>query len=217
MLRPMWRLILLFLPLPAFACDRPVCLIPAEDQFFAREVTFDDQPSGFGAGRQVHGLMMLDGVQIGERFAGQLLRNEGGFDRVEGPPLAPLQLLPGAETQNMTVIRLADTAVLSGDGPAGYPKREATGEGALAVLFDRDQVAVRFDIRGGEGGAATVLFLRRDGSLIDTAELEPLSEAVYAFTRQGGLRDIAGLVLTNADPDGIALDTLLFDGVDQLS
>ncbi len=213
----MWRLILLLLPLPAWACDRPICLIPAEDQFFAREITFDDQPSGFGAGRMVTGVMELDGVRIGERFAGQLLRNDGGFDRVEGTALSPLQVIPGADAQNMTVIRLADTAVLSGDGPAGYPKREATGEGALSVLFDRDQVAVRFDLRGGEGGAATVQFLRRDGSVIDTAQLEPLSEAVYAFTRQNGARDIAGLVLTNADPDGIALDTLLFDGVDQLS
>ncbi len=213
----MWRLILLFLPLPVLACDRPVCLIPAEDQFFAREITFDDQPSGFGAGRMVSGVMMLDGAQIGERFAGQYVRDDAGFDRVEGAPLAPLQVVAGEETQNMTVIRLADTAVLSGDGSAGYPKREATGEGALAVLFDRDQVALRFDLRGGEDGAATVLFLRRDGSLIDTAQLEPLSEAVYAFTRQDGARDIAGIVLTNADPDGIALDTLLFDGVDQLS
>ena len=213
----MWRLILLLLPLPAWACDQPICLVPPDDIFFAQEVTFDDQPSGFGAGRTFTGVMMLNGVQIGERFAGQDLRDDGGFDRVEGAARGPLQVIAGAETQNMTVIRLADTAVLSGDGPAGFPNREATGEGALAVLFDRDQVAVRFDIRGGEGGAATVQFLRRDGSVIDTAELAPLSEAVYAFTRNGGARDIAGMVLTNADPDGIALDTLLFDGVDQLS
>ncbi len=213
----MWRLALLFLPLPAMACDRPICLVDQDLIFFAEEVTFDDQPSGFGVGRTVSGLLTLDGLTIGERFAGQILLDAAGFDRIDGAAVGPLRLLPGIETQNMTVIRLADSNVLSGDGSAGFPNRAATGEGALAVLFDRDQTALRFDLRGGEGGVATVLFLRRDGTLIDTAVLEPLSEATYAFMRNDGARDIAGLVLTNADPDGIALDTLLFNGVDLTS
>lgn len=214
----MWRtLILTLLPLPALACDRPVCLIDADLAFFAREITFDDMPSGFGAGRPVSGLLVLDGVQLGERFAGQLLRDDAGFDRIDGVPLSPLQVLAGEDNRNMTVIRLADTNVLTGDGAAGFPKREATGEGALAALFERDQVSIKFDIRGGEGGAATVVFLSRDGRVIDTAALAPLTEAVYAFARKDGQRDIAGIVLTNADPDGIALDRLSFDGVDQTS
>ena len=211
----MWRaFVLSLLPLPALACDRPVCLVDVTSLHFAREVTFDDQPSSFGAGRMVEGLIALDGVSFGERFAGQALAAAGDFDRVDGQPAAPLALVAGESRQNMTIIRLADTNVLTGDGPALFPAREATGEGALAVLFERDQVSLRFDIRGGEGGVAWVLFLRRDGSLIDSAELAPLSEASYGFVRAGRIADIAGLVLTNADPDGIALDTLAFDGAD---
>lgn len=213
----MWRLILCLLPMPALACERPVCVVDPETLAFARQVTFDNQPSSFGAGRDVRGIMALDGVSFGERFAGQFLTAAGDFDRVDGEATGPLVLVAGADRQNMTIIRLSDTNVLTGDGPALFPAREATGEGALAVLFDREQVSLRFDIRGGEGGTAWIVFLRRDGSVIDSAELAPLSEASYGFQRNGRIPDIAGLVVTNADPDGIALDTLAFDGADQTS
>ena len=85
-----------------------------------------------------------------------------------------------------------------GYGTAGFPKRDAQGEGAIAVQFDRDQPALAFDLRGGEGGTAQVQFLRRDGSVITTLQLGPLAE------------DIAGFVLTNSDDQGLALDNLRF-------
>lgn len=213
----MWRLVFVFLPMTAHACDQPVCQVAADSVFFAREVTFDDQASGFGPGRPFADIIQMDGVAFGEHFAGQTLDRFENFDRVHGTALGPLTLRPGQTAQNLTIIRLADTNVLSGYGPTGYPNHSATGEGAIAVMFDDGQPVVGFDLRGGEGGFATVAFFNRDGMVIDTHIVGPLAEISYAFRRQDDAADIAGLVITNEDPDGIALDTLSFEAVDQTS
>jgi hypothetical protein len=214
----MWRLMFFLIwPISAQACDRPICLVDGATLQLAQTITFDDLPSGSGPGRPVEGLLVMPGAQFGERFAGQLLSYSGDFDRVLGRPVAPLALLPGVVRQNMAILRLTNTNVLSGDGPAGFPNHQAGGEGAIAILFDRDQAALRFDIRGGEGGEATIVFLRRDGSHLDSYRIGPLAEQTYAFERAGQIDDIAGIVLTNSDPDGIALDTLSFDSAEKVS
>lgn len=194
------------------ACDRPVCL-SAEKLRLSDVVTFDDQPSGMGPGRPVEGLLHLPGASFGERFAGQSLTAEDSYDLVSGPGDGPLTLLPGSEGQNLSVLRLLGTNVLSGDGPAGFPRVEATGEGAMAILFTEDQAALRLVLRGGEGGVVTVLFLERSGTIIDSHTLGPLSESTFDFNRLGGVTDIAGVVLNNYDPQGIALDEVAF-GID---
>ena len=104
----------------------------------------------------------------------------------------------------------AARTVLVGYGTAGFPKRDAQGEGAIAVQFDRDQPALAFDLRGGEGGTAQVQFLRRDGSVITTLQLGPLAEDTFGFVRNDDTSDIAGFVLTNSDDQGLALDNLRF-------
>jgi hypothetical protein len=208
--------LLLFLPAMAQACDRPVCQIDPASLAFARTITFDDQPSGFGPGRPVDGVAVLPGAQFGERFAGQVTHAEGAFDRLAGTPLPPLAVI-ATTPHGLGIVRLADTNVLSGYGPAGYPSPAATGEGSIAVLFDRDQTALRFDLRGGEGGNAFVTFLRRDGSFIDTWVIGPLAEATFAFEVLQTNEAIAGFIITNDDPDGIAFDTLSFERSENLS
>ncbi|MEP2533991.1 hypothetical protein [Shimia sp.] len=195
----------------AAACDAPVCVVDAETLSLSRTITFDDQPSSFGVGRQVEKVLVQPGVSFGERFAGQDLTREGNFDRVGGTALAPLTVLPGAPGETLGILRLMATSVLHGHGPEGFPKAEATGEGAIAVLFENDQSAVAFDIRGGEQGVAIVTFLRRDGTGIHNLTLGPLSEATYGFQRANDTADIAGLIIENADPEGIALDNLRFE------
>lgn len=207
----MWRICLLILPLPALACDRPVCAVDPMELELEREITFDDLPSSAGPGRAVNDVLALPGAAFGERFAGQSVEADGNFDRVIGQPLAPLALLPGDPARNVAILRLYATNVLSPTGPMGYPRHEATGEGALAILFERPQSALRFDLRGGEGGTATVVFLDPSGAEIDRHDISALSEHSYGFERVDGRADIAGLLVTNADPDGIALDTLAFD------
>ncbi|MFG5384016.1 hypothetical protein [Yoonia sp. R2-816] len=213
----MWRLVFMFLPMAAQACDRPVCEVGAETVAFARIVTFDDQASGYGPGRPAPDVIRMDGVSFGEHFAGQTLDRVDDFDRVTGRALEPLTIRPGVTSQNLTIIRLADTNVLSGYGPTGYPNHSATGEGAIAVMFDEGQPGIGFDLRGGEGGYATVVFLNRGGEVIDTHLVGPLAEISYAFRRQGDQRDIVGVVITNEDPDGIALDQVAFEAFEQLS
>lgn len=209
-------LLLLLLPTIAPACDRPVCMIDPDSVHHTRNITFDDQTSGYGPGRPQTGTMALPGASFGEIFAGQTLEFEGDFDRITGTASAPLSV-QSSTGQNLSILRLSDTNVLSGFGPAGYPKDAATGEGAIAVLFDRDQPSLRFDLRGGEGGSAMVTFLARDGNIIDHWTLMDLSEAAYAFEINETSPHIAGMVITNQDPDGIAFDGLMFERAEPTS
>jgi hypothetical protein len=202
------------LPACAAACDAPVCLVAPETLRLGRQVTFDDLPAGLGPGRLVAGPLVAEGVRFGKGFAGQDRRADGPFDRITGPALAPLALLATPEAAIFSIIRLPDSNVLNGLGPLGWPRADATGEGAIAVLFDRDQAALRLDMRGGEGGTATVLFLARDGAVIASLVIGPLAEDSYGLRRRDGLRDIAAIVITNDDPEGIALDALAYDGDD---
>ncbi len=208
--------LLLFLPTLAHACERPICMVAPDSIYHARTITFDDQASSYGPGRPQTGIMTLSGAAFGELFAGQTLQADGNFDRVAGMPDAPLTIQT-VNTPSLSIVRLSDTNVLSGYGPTGYPKPTATGEGAIAVLFERDQPSLKFDLRGGEGGTAIVVFLRRDGTTIDTWIIGPLSERAYAFEAPNAANDVAGFFFTNDDPDGIAFDTLSFEQFDQTS
>jgi len=202
---------------PVMACEKPVCAVDPDRLDLARLLTFDDQPSGFGPGIRLDDLLVLEGAIFGERFYGQTAVAQGTFDLIEGRPIAPLTVIAGAPGQNLSITRLYDTNVLNGDGPAGYPATEATGEGAIAVQFDTAQSALAFDIRGGEGGISQVSFLRWDGSLIARLTLNPLAEKRYGFQRFNGIADIAGLLIESADPQGQALDNLAFDRQPALS
>lgn len=201
----------------AGACESAVCQVDPDNLHLSRVITFDDLPSGFGVGRMIETVLVQDGAQFGERFAGQIVTAEGDFDRVHGDAISPLTVIPGAPGQTFGVLRLMATSVLNGYGPAGYPKDNAGGEGALAFVFDFDQSTLGLDIRGGELGSATLTFFRRDGSTIHVMTLGPLSETSYGFRRAGDQPDIAGVLIENADPQGIALDNIRFNDVIELS
>ena len=68
-----------------------------------------------------------------------------------------------------------------------------------------------------EQGAAFVSFFRRDGVFISKVSVEPLGEFSVGFLRATGQSDIAGFVITNTDPQGIAIDTLRFGKPPDLS
>ncbi len=194
-------------------CGRPVCAEPPGSLRLAHEITFDDLRGGMGPGRQIEGILDQPGARFGERFAGQSLGTLTAFgvpyDTVLGPATG-LILLPGVPGQNLSILRLPSTNVLSGDGPAGVPRQRATGEGAIAVAFAEPQGAVRLILRGGEGGSVTVLFLAPGGQVIDRHVISPAGEGALDFARVGGTEDIGGLVITNRDPEGIALDAVAF-------
>jgi hypothetical protein len=216
-MRRILPLLFTLLPALASACDRPVCIIDPTALHFGRIITFDDQPGNFGPGLPIDGLLILPGASFGERFAGQNLTAEGDFDLVTGAALPPLTPIPGAPGQTFSILRITGASLLSGTGPGGFPMNVANGEGAVAILFDGDQSVLRLDLRGGEGGVAHIMFLSRDGAIIDQIDLTPLTEGAFGFARNATVADIAGLVISNHDPEGIALDAVAFDGGEQTS
>lgn len=197
-------------------CARPICEVPPDSLRFTKLIDFDDVTSSIGIGSRIDEVLVRDGAIFGERFAGQKRETQGDFDVISGPPQLPLTILDGGPGQTLGAMHLLGTIVLHGHGHRTYPRVEAVGEGSVAVLFDRDQPSLSFDIRGGEQGYASVQFLRRDGSLIDTLTLGPLGEDSYGFMRQNMQPDIAGFVLLNTDPQGVALDNLRFEGFEML-
>lgn len=201
---------LCLLPLPALACDNPVCLVDPDALILPKTIDFDDLAAGWGPGIEVKDVLTLQGASFGEHFAGQNVRTRESFDQVTGPAFSPLTLMPGAAGENLSVVHFSGNAVINGWGAAGFPKREAQGEGAIAVLFDEDQSALAFDLRGGEAGAAQVIFLNRDGDLLGSVDVQPTGEFAVGFIRRKGAEDIAGVVITNTDPQGLAIDTLRF-------
>lgn len=205
------------LPHAALACDAAVCLVNPDSLILPQIIDFNDLASGAGPGAKVDEVLILKGASIGEHFAGQQVAANGSHDIVTGAAFNPLTLLPGADGQNLSVVHFAGTTLINGFGTAGFPKREAQGEGAIAVLFDIDQSRLSFDLRGGEAGAAYVTFLRRDGDLISTVPVEPTGEFTVGFIRSNGHDDIAGFVITNTDPQGLAIDTLRFGKPPELS
>ncbi|MGB7317163.1 MAG: hypothetical protein WBC85_04280 [Planktotalea sp.] len=188
--------------------------MPHDSLRFSKIIDFDDVISSIGIGSRIDEVLIRDGAVFGERFAGQIRGASGDFDVISGVPVVPLTMLDGGPGQTLGAMHLLGTIVLHGHGHRTYPRVEAVGEGSLAVLFDRDQPSLAFDIRGGEQGFATVRFFRRDGSVIDTLTLGPLAEDSFGFTRQNSQPDIAGFLLLNTDPQGIALDNLRFEGFD---
>ncbi|WP_299916776.1 hypothetical protein [uncultured Roseobacter sp.] len=201
----------------ALACEAPVCLVDPEVLQLTRVITFEDTQSSQGPGHQVKDLLVLEGAVFGERFAGQVTVSEGDHDKILGEALSPLTIMPGEDGQNLSVVFLQGNNVLNGYGVAGYPKRHAQGEGAMAFLFDDDQSALSFQIRGGEEGAVVVVFYRRDGVVIMRMDLPPAGEHAFGFIRATGEADIAGVLITNTDPQGIALDNVRFEKTPELS
>ena len=205
------------MPLPALACGANVCLVDPYSLVLPQIINFTDTRSGFGPGHPVDDVLALAGARFGERFAGQTLNSAGAHDAVEGAAYAPLTLLAGAQGQNLSVVSFMGVSVLNGYGHAGFPNRDGQGEGAIAVLFDEDQSALSIDRRGGEQGRAEVLFLHRDGTLLAQVPVSPVGEFGIGFIRMEGADDIAGIVINNTDPQGIAIDTIRFGKTPDLS
>ncbi len=216
-MRHLAALLLACAPMTAVACAMPVCLVNPDSLSLTQVITFDDIRSGSGPGYKVDDILPLEGATFGERFEGQSVIPQGSHDQITGTAFGPLTMMPGLAGQNLSVVHFYGNTVLNGYGSAGFPKREAQGEGAIAVLFDIDQSALAFDLRGGEDGAALVSFHRRDGSFIGQVPVQPTGEFSVGFLRNNGTADIAGFVITNTDPQGLAIDTLRFGKPPDLS
>lgn len=174
-------------------------------------ITFDDVAGGGAPGTNYDAIFESGNTAIGERFIGQSVVANGEFDSLSGAPSAPLKLTVGAAGQNLNVFTNGSSQVLTGLGPAGFPNFNSIGEGAYAVLFDFDQSEFGFQLVGGNSGNGFVSFFRRNGSLIDSLTIASLADDFYGFSREGGLKDIAGISIYNDDLAGVGFDNLKFD------
>lgn len=199
------------------ACDTDVCLVDPESLLLPHIITFDDTQSSRGPGFRVEDILVMPGAVFGERFAGQSVMSHGDHDQITGAALPPLTIMPGAPGQNLSVVFFDGNNVLNGYGVSGFPKRRAQGEGAIAFLFDEDQSALAFQLRGGEAGTAEVSFLKRDGLVLTRMALPPAAEHAFGFIRRNGAADIAGVLIVNNDPQGLAMDNLKFGKSPDLS
>ena len=183
-------------------------------------IDFEDLPRIPSPGRAVDAVLDMDGARIGERFQGQLITQDEGFDAFLSDPTEPLVIQAGAPGQNLAVefVFFMSNPIM-GTAPPGFPERNGGGEGAVSILFDRDQSALGFRVASEPKplepqpkGRILVAFFRRDGSLISELEVElDWMLGGYGFQRRDGVEDIAGISITNRDPQGVMIDDVIFD------
>lgn len=185
-------------------------------------ITFDSLPKRAEPGLNFNAPMRMGRAQLGQHFAGQSRQFADDFDRISGTPTGPLTLRPGQPGQNLSVAlhRGFDSNALFPLGKPGFPALEARGEGALAILFDQGQRAIALRIHsdypaplGGapRPGYVTLQLYTRQGHLVARHKTR-LSTGItdIGLRRAGGLPDIAGVIVTNDDPGGIAIDDILY-------
>ena len=198
----------------------PVPYADLETELTTR-IDFESYPKILSPGQPLDTIEVFDGAQFAERFRGQLLTQTAGFDDLFALPVSPLTLQPGQPGQNLAVMFIFYMSnQLKGMAPPGFPAEHAGGEGAVSILFDRDQSALGFRVTSEPAprdattpkGQMTVAFYRRDGFLLDTLQVDlDWVLGSYGFSRSNGARDIAGISITNRDPAGVSIDDVIFD------
>jgi hypothetical protein len=184
----------------------------------ARTVDFQppDFPDASGKPVNVDEIITRDELSIGERFSGQTVEQSGNFDSITGVATGPLQVLAGAVNQNLAVRDdLIDGQTLVGISAAseGFPNESALGEGAIALHFSVDQSELGLEFQGlsDAGATVSVTFFTRDALLLETIGFT--NSGSYGFKRIGGVEDIAGVLITNTDAEGIAIDNVCWGSV----
>lgn len=148
------------------------------------------------------------GISFGERLVGQVNMPVSDFDFVTGTPTAPLAIdVSGDASVGVNVLTFYST-IIDGIGRLGFPDPLAIGDGALTVLFDRDQSVIGFDVVGTNGGMLDIQFFDRRGNLLDHLELHDVSDTSYVFTSDH--EDIAAITVNNLDHGGVGYDNFRF-------
>ena len=169
------------------------------------------------------------GLAVASHFEGQapgiLTRRDGGRhdSLIATQADSPLRLVTGPDGQGLAVARhrgFGSNAAFP-IGPDGFDRLSGRGEGSLAILFDQDQRATGMLIhsdypdplgtRPAPRGAVEVIFMARDGHVLGKV-ITPLIEGITAlgFQTASGQPLIAGVVILNTDPGGVAVDDILF-------
>ena len=190
---------------------------------------FDSWPKRAEPGYLLQAPHRGDGIRVASHFKGQTLgivtQSSGArFDTItNAQATAPLSLAMGPDGQGLAVAyhNGFGTNAAFPIGPDGFAVISGRGEGALAILFDHDQRATGFlahsdyaaplGTRPARRGAIEVVFMSREGHVLARIEAG-LEQGITAlgFETASGAPEIAGLVILNTDPGGIAVDDILF-------
>ncbi|MDV7144479.1 hypothetical protein R3X27_17515 [Tropicimonas sp. TH_r6] len=202
---------------------------PADYDQLARELSevidFERLPQRPEPGFNLDNRFYARGAWLGEHFAGQqITADAAGHDRLTDPaPAGWLSIASGEPGRNLSIAfhRGFGSNALFPLGATGFPALEARGEGAVALLFDHDQTALGFRIhtdypdplgaRPAPEGQLEVSFFARNGALLARLEQTPgPGISAFGYRHIGGGDGIAGLVIVNTDPGGIAIDDIIF-------
>ena len=184
-------------------------------------IDFETLPQRPEPGFNLDAPMRVRGAWLGERLTGQTVTG-APHDQITGAPNFPLTITAGAPGRNLSVAlhRGFGSNALFALGPGGFPALDARGEGAVAVVFDRDQAAFGLRIhadypdplaRHPPPGTVRLQLFARTGALIGEVEIR-LTQGIIemGLRRDGNIPDIAAFIVTNTDPGGIAIDDILF-------
>jgi hypothetical protein len=213
-------LLLMLLAAPVAAQVTTESYAILQDELDGR-IPFETLPQRAEPGFNLDAPIRTRGAWIGERFAGQGVTG-ALHDALSGRPRAPLSVMPGRAGRNLSVAlhRGFGSNALFPLGPAGFPELSARGEGAVAVLFNRDQAAFGLRVHSDyfkplglnpPRGTVTLRLFNRKGALIAEVE-QQLRQGIneIGLRRNRNIPDIAGFTITNTDPGGIAIDDILF-------
>ena len=149
------------------------------------------------------------GVTFGERFFGQVNTPVEGFDFITGIPTAPLTMDDTVDAAfGVNVLAIFGTTIVDGIGPLGFPNPWAIADGAISILYERDQQVIAFDIVGTNSGTITVQFFNRSAMPIGVHVVSDIMDTTYVFTSEGD--DIAGITIDNTDWGGVGFDNFRF-------
>jgi hypothetical protein len=210
------------LPVATRAADIKVLPYAHLEAELDARITFGTLPERPEPGLNFDASMRLGRAWIGQHFKGQSLSADTGFDNVSGRPDAPLTPKPGPALRNLSVAyhQGFESNALFPLGQYGFPALDARGEGAVAVLFDQAQRAVALKVHSdyvsplgaaAQPGTVTLTLYNRQGRVI-ARHIQPLKPGIteIGLRRTNGLPDIAGVLITNDDPGGIAIDDILY-------
>lgn len=169
----------------------------------------------------------IDGLWLGAGFDGiaqQPLHIAGGVfdDATAQAARAPLRLRADPPGQGVALAyhRGFGSVAAFPLGPMGAAVAAGRGEGALAVLFMGDSPGVGLRVhsdypdplgtRSQPPGQLRILAFNRGGALLGQATIALQTGVTdVALKRPGGQADIAGFLVLNTDPGGIAIDDIL--------
>lgn len=173
-------------------------------------------------------LYQVEGAVFGERFDGQiLLRGLPGthlwdFDVLAGRPSSMLSILAGAPGQNLSLTRLVQQPIktgMYGESWIGFPSGASSGEGAISILFDAEQIGFGFRVHASHGENKYELGLIKISCFDEKSN--KLGEKIFGNLEWDTLHSIAvievnqkniikGCSIENTDPKGVLYDDFIF-------